>query len=84
MLFTAQPIDATEAAWIGLVDLIGGEGVIEVILANDRESHGRDLLNAIEAGDFPRVMPVLEGLKRFDALIAGDALAARLEALRRT
>src|ERR1700712_1549406 len=24
------------------------------LVANDRESHGRDLLNAIEAGDFPR------------------------------
>ena len=26
----------------------------EALVAKDRESHGRDLLNAIEAGDFPR------------------------------
>ena len=82
MLFTAQPIDATEAAWIGLVDLIGGEGVIEAILANDRESLATLKQAIARAADGVRSDSALDA--RFDALIAGDALAARLEALRRT
>ena len=82
LLFTAQPIDATEAAWIGLVDLIGGDGVIAAILANDRESLATLKQAIARAADGVRSDAALDA--RFDALIAGDALAARLEALRRT
>src|ERR1700747_1186945 len=32
------------------------------LIAKDRESHGRDLFNAIEAGDFPRWTPFLPGM----------------------
>jgi catalase len=36
----------------GIATLTDAEAA--ALVANDRESHGRDLLNAIEAGDFPR------------------------------
>jgi catalase len=51
---------ANERVWVkfhfrsqqGIANLTDAEA--EAIVAKDRESHGRDLLNAIEAGDFPR------------------------------
>ena len=51
---------ANERVWVkfhfrsqqGIENLTDAEA--ESIVAKDRESHGRDLLNAIEAGDFPR------------------------------
>src|ERR1700750_960340 len=51
---------ANERIWVkfhfrtqqGIANLTDAEA--EALVAKDRESHGRDLLNAIEAGDFPR------------------------------
>ena len=51
---------ANERTWVkfhfrtqqGIENLSDQEAA--ALVANDRESHGRDLLNAIEAGDFPR------------------------------
>ena len=51
---------ANERVWVkfhfrtqqGIANLTDAEAA--ALVANDRESHGRDLLNAIEAGDFPR------------------------------
>src|ERR1700680_5226384 len=51
---------ANERVWIkfhflsqqGIQNLTDAEAA--ALVANDRESNGRDLLNAIEAGDFPR------------------------------
>ena len=51
---------ANERVWVkfhfrtqqGIANLTDAEA--EALVAKDRESHGRDLFNAIEAGDFPR------------------------------
>ena len=51
---------ANERVWVkfhfrtqqGIQNLTDEEAA--AIIAKDRESHGRDLFNAIEAGDFPR------------------------------
>jgi len=51
---------ANERIWVkfhfrtqqGIANLTDAEA--EAVVAKDRESHGRDLLNAIEACDFPR------------------------------
>src|ERR1700761_1383160 len=51
---------ANERVWVkfhfrsqqGIANLTDAEA--EALVAKDRESHGRDLLNAIETGDFPR------------------------------
>src|ERR1700753_2820069 len=51
---------ANERVWVkfhfrtkqGIANLTDAEA--EALVAKDRESHGRDLLNAIEVGDFPR------------------------------
>jgi catalase len=51
---------ANERVWVkfhlrtqqGIQNLTDEEAA--ALIANDRESHGRDLFNAIEAGDFPR------------------------------
>src|SRR5258707_6296030 len=51
---------ANERVWVkfhfrtqqGIANLTDAEA--EALIAKDRESHGRDLLNAIEAGDLPR------------------------------
>src|SRR5467141_1521303 len=51
---------ANERIWVkfhfrsqqGIANLTDAEA--EAVVAKDRESHGRDLLGAIEAGDFPR------------------------------
>lgn len=83
LLFTALAIDGTEALRIGLADLDAGEeaGLVETILANEADS-----LSVLKRG----VALAAEGRRadagqdqRFDALIGGDALAARLEAMRR-
>ena len=83
LLFTALAIDGAEAARIGLVELCdAGEGpIVEAILASDGDS-----LAALKRG----IALAAEGWRSdaeqdalFDALIAGPALAERLEALRR-
>ena len=51
---------ANERVWVkfhfrtqqGIANLTDAEAA--ALVANDRESHGRDLLNAIDGGDFPR------------------------------
>jgi catalase len=51
---------ANERVWVkfhfrtqqGIANLTDAEA--EALVAKDRESHGRDLLNGIDGGDFPR------------------------------
>ena len=85
LLLTASPIDAAEAARIGLVELNepeGGSGaVVAAILENDPDSlavlkRGIRLAAHGRRGD-------AEQDRGFDALIVSEALARRLEALRR-
>jgi enoyl-CoA hydratase/carnithine racemase len=83
LLFSALSIDAAEAHRIGLVDLIAGsiDPLAEAVLANDAESL-KALKRAIRlAADGRRSDETQD--RRFDDLIGGDALAARLEELRR-
>ena len=83
MLFTAETVHGAEAKRIGLVDYYGpGESdTIEAILANDSESL-KTLKRAVAlAGAGVRSDP--EQDVRFDALIGGEEMARRLEALRR-
>ena len=81
LLFTARSIDAAEALRIGLADLAEHEGLIEAILANDRASLA-SLKRAIAlAGEGRRTDAGQD--RRFDALIAGEEMARRLEALGR-
>ncbi|HYI47660.1 MAG TPA: enoyl-CoA hydratase/isomerase family protein [Allosphingosinicella sp.] len=83
LLFTAEVINGEEARTIGLVEVHGRREseLIEAILANDRAS----LLALKQA-----IALAAEGVRsdagqdrRFDALIAGEEMARRLEALRR-
>ena len=81
LLFTAGTIDAAEAVRIGLAELHEPRGAIEAMLANDPGS-----LAALKRA----VHLAAQGVRRdeaqdadFDRLLAGDALAQRLEALRR-
>jgi enoyl-CoA hydratase/carnithine racemase len=83
ILFAAEPIHSEEARTIGLVDyhMPREEKLLEAIVANDRESLAM-LKEAIRrAAKGVRSDPEMDA--RFDALIAGDAMAQRLEALRR-
>ena len=79
LLFTAESIDAAEAIRIGLAEL--AELDEAAILANDAVSVA-ELKRAIALAA-PGVRGDPEQDRRFDALIAGEALARRLEALRR-
>jgi enoyl-CoA hydratase/carnithine racemase len=83
LLFTAQPLRAEEAKAIGLVDddLAGAALVIEAILANDRESLALLKESITHAAMGTRSDPGMDA--GFDALIASDEMARRLEALRR-
>jgi len=85
LLFTAEAIDAEEAAAIGLVERVEPQGGAETVAAAIA-AHPRDSLAALKRG----IRLAAEGERtdaeqdrRFDALIAGDVLAERLEALRR-
>ncbi|HEV2816755.1 MAG TPA: enoyl-CoA hydratase/isomerase family protein [Allosphingosinicella sp.] len=79
LLFTAESIDGAEAIRIGLAELAGLDEA--AILANDPASLA-ELKRAIAlAGEGVRSDAGQD--RRFDALIAGDELARRLEALRR-
>jgi len=82
LLFTAERIYGEEAKAIGLVEVHGRRDseIIDAILANDRESLAA-LKQAIAlAAEDVRSDP--EQDRRFDAFIAGDEMARRLEALR--
>ncbi len=83
LLFTAEVIHGEEARTIGLVEVYGRREseLLDAILANDRQS----LLALKQA-----IALAAEGVRsdagqdrRFDALIAGEEMARRLEALRR-
>jgi len=80
LLFTAIAIDGAEAARIGLVELYDADPapLVEAILANDGES-----LATLKRAIALSRRSDAEQDRRFDALIAGPVLAARLEALRR-
>jgi enoyl-CoA hydratase/carnithine racemase len=82
LLFTGASIDSAEALRIGLAELAGEEGVVEAILANEGDS-----LAALKAAIGLAARGVHSDPasdRRFDALIGGEALARRLEAMRRT
>jgi enoyl-CoA hydratase/carnithine racemase len=83
MLFGGQMIYGEEAKHIGLVEtnMPGEKALIEAILANDPESLValKQAIGGASAG--MRSDPDAD--RRFDALIGGDAMARRLEALRR-
>jgi enoyl-CoA hydratase/carnithine racemase len=82
-LFSAQPIRSEEARQIRLVDdwLPNVELLVPAILANDPASLAllKEAIRRAAAG--VRSDPEMDA--RFDALIAGDEMARRLEALRR-
>lgn len=82
MLFTAEIVSGEEAKRIGLVECCTRDSeAIAAILANDPESL-RTLKRAIaRAGEGVRSDPEMD--RRFDALLGGDQMARRLEALRR-
>jgi enoyl-CoA hydratase/carnithine racemase len=83
MLFSAALVSSEEALRIGLVEtrLPGGKALFEAVLANDPESLValKQAIAAARAG----VRGDSEADRRFDALIGGEAMARRLEALRR-
>ena len=83
LLFTAETIGGDEARRIGLVDYYchSESEVIEAILANDRESLATLKQAIARAGEGVRSDAALDA--RFDALLGGDEMARRLEALRR-
>jgi enoyl-CoA hydratase/carnithine racemase len=80
LLFTAAAIDGAEAAQIGLVELHDPEGgvaaLVEAILASDSDS-----LATLKRGIGLGRATDEEQDRRFDALIGGDAMAQRLEAM---
>jgi enoyl-CoA hydratase/carnithine racemase len=83
LLFSAQPIRSEEARQIGLVDdwLPNEALLVPAILANDRDSLAmlKEAIRRAAAGVWQD--PEMDA--RFDALIAGEERALRLEALRR-
>jgi enoyl-CoA hydratase/carnithine racemase len=83
MLFSAQIVSNEEALRIGLVEtrMPGGKSLFDAILANDPES--LTALKQAIAGACEGVRSDPEADRRFNAMIAGDAMARRLEALRR-
>ena len=85
LLFTAQGVDAAEAARIGLVELVESDGgidaVAKAILANASESLASLKRGIRLAAGGRRSDPGQDAA--FDALVGGEELARRLEALRR-
>ncbi|WP_165357377.1 enoyl-CoA hydratase/isomerase family protein [Sphingosinicella sp. CPCC 101087] len=85
LLFTAETIDAGEANAIGLVERVappgGAEAIVAAISANAKESLAA-LKRGIRLAGEGRASDA-EQDRRFDAIIASDELARRLEALRR-
>jgi enoyl-CoA hydratase/carnithine racemase len=83
MLLTAGKVQGGEAVEIGLADYHGPveSDVIEAIVANDPESLGILKQAIARAGAGVRSDPEMDA--RFDALLAGETAARRLEALRR-
>jgi enoyl-CoA hydratase/carnithine racemase len=83
LLFTAETIGGDEARRIGLVDYYchPESEVIAAILANDRESLRMLKQQIALAGADVGSDPDMD--RRFDAMIAGEEMARRLEARRR-
>jgi enoyl-CoA hydratase/carnithine racemase len=83
LLFGGEAVDGEEARRIGLVEanMPAETALIEAILANESESLAALKQAIARAGAGVRSDP--EADRRFDALIGGEALARRLEALRR-
>ena len=85
LLFTALSLDGVEAAAIGLVELYEPEGGIDALAAaiadNSRDSLA-DLKRAIRLAS-EGCRSHAEQDRRFDALIGGEEVGRRLEALRR-
>ena len=83
ILFTAGPLSGEEARAIGLVDchMPGEQALIDAILTNDRDSLAvlKQCIRLAAAG----VRSDAEMDARFDALLAGEEAARRLEARRR-
>ena len=85
LLFTAQSLDGVEAHEIGLVELFEPEGGAEVLAAAIAQN-ARDSLAALKrainlASQGCRTDPEQDRI--FDALIGGEEVRRRLEALRR-
>jgi enoyl-CoA hydratase/carnithine racemase len=83
MLLTAGKVCGSEALHIGLADhyAVSADTVIDAIVANDPESLKLLKQGIALASAGVRSDPAMDA--RFDALIAGEAVAQRLEALRR-
>jgi enoyl-CoA hydratase/carnithine racemase len=83
LLLTAETIPGEEARLIGLVEYHARREseIIEAILANDRDSLANLKQAVARAGE--GVRSDAEQDRRFDALIGGEEMARRLEALRR-
>ena len=83
LLFTASSIDSAEACRIGLIEMIAADigPVMDAIAGNESESLAVLKLAIQRAAEGHRTDEGLD--RRFDDLIAGEALARRLEALRR-
>lgn len=83
MLFSGLVVYSDEAKHIGLIDthMPGHKAILEAIVANDRESLAALKQSIVRAGEGVRSDGEMDA--RFDALIGGEAMAQRLEALRR-
>lgn len=78
LLFTAATIDAAEAVRIGLADRQDEAGIVAAILANDAAS-----LATLKRGIGLGVRSDAGQDRAFDALMGGEEMVRRLEALRR-
>jgi enoyl-CoA hydratase/carnithine racemase len=85
LLFTAQSLDGAEAAELGLVEFFDPEGGIDALSASILDN-ARDSLVELKRA----IRLASEGCRsdagrdeRFDALLGGEEVARRLEALRR-
>jgi enoyl-CoA hydratase/carnithine racemase len=81
LLFTAGTIDAAEAVRIGLAEVDEPDAAIAAILANESASLATLKRAVCLAGDGRRSDEAQDA--EFDRLLGGEALARRLEALRR-
>jgi enoyl-CoA hydratase/carnithine racemase len=83
LLFTGETIGGEEARHIGLVDYhcMSEDAVIEMIVANSAESLVALKLAIARAAEGVHSDLALDA--RFDALVGGEELARRLEAMRR-
>jgi enoyl-CoA hydratase/carnithine racemase len=83
MLFSGLVVYSDEAKHIGLIEaqMPGHKDILEAIVANDRDSLAALKQAIARAGEGVRSDEDMDA--RFDALIGGETMARRLEALRR-